>query len=481
MSEARDPNRERAERYGAAWGGAIVKAQNADAEASILGGILLRNEVLAMLGELETDHFYDPRHKAVFAAVRALEALKQPIDTVTVESRLEADGKLDAIGGVAFLGDLAMRVPTPSNVEAYAKIVRDHAITRATLLTCSRAGSAVTSEALAGEELLDEMIAELARIDRPHARQEMTIASVVDAQVTAINAWMTGNRDESTLPRIPWGIASVDAVIDGAPIGQVAVIGARPGVGKTLWFTNFGMRTDEPGVVLTNEDDPEQDLAVSFLAWQAKVDTRRLYARELSQAEWQDVARAHAVIRNRTHVRLERAAGWTWRDCERRIRFLFHKFGIRWFALDYLQQLQGDPKEKRTYQIQAACEGAQRLCADLRIAGMISSQITRPEKRSSDGRQQPAAPARPTMHELKDSSAIESCAKQIILLHPNADKPQGQIEALIPKVRRAKAMQVIDLECDYRYAYLGDLEPGARTAQQAWLDDREAPHHADGR
>src|ERR1043166_4461656 len=103
---------------------------NIDAEAAIFGGILLRNEVLMQLEQLEVEDFYHFPHKVVFEAVRNLEAGAKPIDVVTLENEVEKTGKLDAIGGVAFLGELAARVPTVDNVLAYTDIVRDHSQAR---------------------------------------------------------------------------------------------------------------------------------------------------------------------------------------------------------------------------------------------------------------------------------------------------------------------------------------------------------------
>ena len=107
---------------------------NVDAEASILGGVLLRNEVLLQLENLELDDFYDHRHKVVFEAIRNLEAVAKPIDVVTLENEIEKGGKLDAIGGIAFLGELALRVPTADNVVTYSEIVRDHSQARKLIL-----------------------------------------------------------------------------------------------------------------------------------------------------------------------------------------------------------------------------------------------------------------------------------------------------------------------------------------------------------
>ena len=93
-----------------------VLPHNVEAEASILGGILLRNEVLSHLDTIEVEDFYDNRHKVVFQAIRNLEASARPIDVVTLENEIAKAGKLDAIGGVAFLGELTLRVPTVDNV-----------------------------------------------------------------------------------------------------------------------------------------------------------------------------------------------------------------------------------------------------------------------------------------------------------------------------------------------------------------------------
>lgn len=144
---------------------------NGAAEASILGGILLRNEVLALLEDLEVDDFYDLRHKVVFAAVRNLEAAGRSIDVVTVENEIARAGKLDAIGGVAFLGELAIAVPTPDNVEHYKHIVRMHARNRGVEVALASALHRVRNWPHDPSELVSEVAGELARIDEDSKRE----------------------------------------------------------------------------------------------------------------------------------------------------------------------------------------------------------------------------------------------------------------------------------------------------------------------
>ena len=142
-----------------------VLPHNVEAEASILGGIILRNDVLTQLDTIEVEDFYDNRHKVVFQAIRNLEATARPIDVVTLEVEIEKAGKLDAIGGIAFLGELALRVPTADNVEHYAHIVRMHHRNRQAELLLSSALERVKNWPHDPFELVSEVAGELARVE----------------------------------------------------------------------------------------------------------------------------------------------------------------------------------------------------------------------------------------------------------------------------------------------------------------------------
>src|SRR5664279_4954569 len=123
-----------------------VLPHNLDSEASILGGVILRNDVLLHLEQLETAHFYDHRHKVILDAIRNLEAGARPIDA----------GKLEAIGGIAFLGELALRVPTADNIVAYADIVRDHSQARKLILAAGEIVEAGFEDGLEVKDYLDD-------------------------------------------------------------------------------------------------------------------------------------------------------------------------------------------------------------------------------------------------------------------------------------------------------------------------------------
>src|SRR5687768_17411905 len=138
-----------------------VLPHNLDAEASILGGIILRNDVLSQIDTLEVDDFYDMKHKIVFGAIRALEAAAKPIDVVTLEVEIEKQGKLDAVGGIAFLGELALRVPTADNVVAYTEIVQDKNQARKLMLASSEIAEKGYEDNLEVRDYLDDAEAKI--------------------------------------------------------------------------------------------------------------------------------------------------------------------------------------------------------------------------------------------------------------------------------------------------------------------------------
>lgn len=138
---------------------------NRDAEASILGGVLLDNQVLDRLDGLTPWHFYDYKHVAVFNAIRNLQADGRPIDVVTLENEIARTGKLEAIGGVAFLGELVLRVPTPENVSEYARDVRTLWTQRRAMETLRDAIRELGGGVHEPAEAVREVAAQLARFD----------------------------------------------------------------------------------------------------------------------------------------------------------------------------------------------------------------------------------------------------------------------------------------------------------------------------
>ena len=208
-----------------------VLPHNLDAEASILGGILLRNDVLLHLENLGAEDFYDPRHRAVFEAMRVLEATAKPIDVVTVEAELQKAGKFDAIGGMAFLSDLAMRVPTPDNVAHYAEIVSDKHAARRLMLASSEIAAKGYDDLGDIRDYLDEAEAKIFEVTQ---RQEKSGPEPIKSLIKKVFSSLDERFAQADgITGVPTGFTDLDQKTAGLQPTELIILAARPAMGKT--------------------------------------------------------------------------------------------------------------------------------------------------------------------------------------------------------------------------------------------------------
>ena len=216
------------------------------AEASVLGGVLLAPHLLDELRDLHVEHFHDLRHRAVYSAMLALHSAGRPVDATTLETHLTEQGQIDAVG-VAFLGELALQVPTPENVAEYAKTVRLAWRNRRALEQLDRARESVVSGFYPAAEVLEETAAELARFaERAPAERKRTYHTV--AQVAE------GMRSFAKLPWIPFALGG--EVIDELPLGESLYLMGSSGSGKTtlaLCFAAYHAQHHGPVLIVSRE------------------------------------------------------------------------------------------------------------------------------------------------------------------------------------------------------------------------------------
>lgn len=278
-----------------------------DAEASVLGGVILAHErmrdpaaftrFMARIDWLEADDFYDPRHRSVFAAVRQLFANQRPIDVVTLEVELERMERLEAVGGVAFLGDLAASVPTPDNVVHYAEVVRERRILRAMM----EAASEVIELGLThGDVTPGEMQSRLAEaiayvnhrqpIERGRFLGEIVAEVAQSIRDVAKKERETGERQ---FVGIPTGLDNVDDLIGGQPYGLPMGIVGRSASGKTsliqqiveyqAWWLH--QRGDKRLVVMASNEDAEGPFSYRAIANYGAIDSQAVRRAQINAPE----------------------------------------------------------------------------------------------------------------------------------------------------------------------------------------------------
>jgi replicative DNA helicase len=403
-----------------------ILRHNLDAEASVLGGVIMRNEVLADLDTLEPGHFYDPRHYVVFEAMRNLEAARKPIDVVMLETEIERSGKLGVIGSIAFLGELALRVPTADNVRSYAEIVQEHATTRRLAIVASEIVERAYDPDADAQELLGDAMNALAKLDRAKPDSAVTIGTLAQRRVRELEQLMAAReRGERRITGVPTGIASLDRKIGGYQYGIVNLIAARPAMGKTgaaMACVDAATHAGYAAHVFSQED-----------GWRAYTDrslSRRsgIAVEKLRQGDLtsDDAAKLGAAMINlgqRKNWLVDERSGLSADEIVRSVRRWLPKLHTKLVVVDYVQILRRSPRldeNAAIYEIMTTFAHAAK--AD-DIAYVVLSQLNRDVEKRVD--------KRPQMSDLRGSGALEEQSKIIVSPYRGAyysDKPKRHVD-----------------------------------------------------
>lgn len=319
-----------------------------EAEQGVIGGVLLRPEVLGHVPDLEVDDFYDLRNRAVWTAMRTLEAARRPIDAVTVEEELERCGRLEAVGGAAYLGEVAMRVPTPENVVDYAAIIRRKASTRQLVVGLTDVIEQVRG-GLEGDDVMtavDEVLGEQKRRSPLEGETMGAVVRRVYRDVVARADRIAAG--ENLWSGIPTGFAPIDDFTGGVPVGVPTWVCGRPSGGKTLTMQNMAenmaawLPEDEFVLYLSNEDVAES-FAYRLLGARSGVPTSRIIRADITDAQSarQLATGANYAVKSRViFCSIKRRTGEEVARLIRRYRYSQRGRKLRAVFVDYVQKLE---------------------------------------------------------------------------------------------------------------------------------------------
>ena len=395
-----------------------VLPHNLDAEASILGGVLLRNEVLTQLDTLEVEDFYDHKHKVVFQAIRNLEAAARPIDVVTLENEIAKAGKLEAIGGVAFLGELTLRVPTVENVMAYAEIVTDKHQARKLMLAAGEISEKGYEDGLEVRDYLDDAEAKIFEVTQRRDRSgPEPLKGLVKKVFSSLDERF---KAKGGITGVPTGFADLDGHTAGLQPTELVILAARPAMGKTSFAMSLAQNAATGGgwpcLVFSLEMSSTQ-LAERMLCSEARVDSSALRRGQLQRQDMTNLTYAAAAL-SKAPILIDDTPALSLRELRARARrfrsnkelFGDKKFGL--IVIDYLQLMRGSPqaaKASREQEISEISRGLKALAKELHCPVLALSQLNRSLEQRTD--------KRPQLSDLRESGAIEQDADVILFIY----------------------------------------------------------------
>jgi replicative DNA helicase len=398
---------------------------NDEAEAGVLGGVILQNQALALLDALEVADFYNPRHRVVFSAMRNLEAAGSPIDVLTLEHEVKRNGKLDAIGGVSFLGELTLRVPTIDNVETYASIVRKQRITRDVMVMLSNMLDEAYHGESEGDQLVHDVTTALLSVRTGQESPVVTMAQLIAEEAERVSRDVEARAaGQVVFSGVPTGIALIDEKIGGHPLATPTLYIARPGMGKTtvaMHVNRAANAAGEPSMLATYEDRG-QSFGQRGLAQETGLSTELLRARRIKVEELVTVA-SGVISGGARRETLLVASGLSAEALVRRVRreslLRVHRGQrpIRQLLVDYVQKMpMPDHTRSRDEGITHISQVLSTYAVDENAALGLFAQLNREVEKRDDHR--------PRLSDIRESGSLEQDGKVIFgIYHPHRYEP----------------------------------------------------------
>jgi replicative DNA helicase len=411
---------------------------NLEAEASVLGGILLNPQALNRVLEIgiQPDDFYAPAHQEIFGAMLALEESGKPIDIITLEEQLRAMDKLARAGGALALAELTSRVPTAENIGFHARIVRDKSTLRRLIRTCSEIAAEAYGEQGEVDEFIDSTEQQIFQL-----AQRMARSSYLPAKQILVDAFHNIEKrflNKQAITGVPTGFLDFDRLTAGLQRSDLIVVAARPSVGKTALCLNMAQNAalghQVPCLIFSLEMSKEA-LIERILCSEARVDSQKLRGGFLDQNDWYSLTRAASRIAE-APIFLDDSAAPTVLEIRakarrfRADRSIFREpeqMGL--IMVDYLQLVHTHRSlESREREVAEVSRGLKALAKELRLPVVALSQLRRAVEERKD--------QRPQLSDLRESGAIEQDADVIAFIHRTQEqREQGMAELIIGKQR----------------------------------------------
>src|SRR5689334_4138521 len=423
-----------------------VPPHNLEAEKSVLGAVLLdERHLFALLVEehLRPEHFYREQHGAVFAAMIALHESDGKIDPLTVAETLRERGKLEEVGGVEAIDELAGWVPAAGHAREYGRIVRDNAQMRALLTTSYEIQASVLSREAPARDLVERAersVLEVAHDDRQKAIR--SIADVLDEETEKLHKLSVA---KSPLTGTPSGFKDIDEKTGGFQPGNLIVIAARPSMGKSALVANVAENAALAGhpVVLFSLEMSESELAQRFVASQARIKGDDLRRGRVAEQRWPKILEACQRL-SQAPLYVDDSSDTGVLEVRAKARRLHHQVegGLGLVIVDYLQLMRHEGRlESRVEQVGQISRGLKGLARELNVPVIALSQLSRAvEQRGGE--------KRPILSDLRESGQIEQDADLVMFIYreeyyeKESERP-GEADIIIAKHRNGPVGDVV--------------------------------------
>jgi len=392
------------------------------AEKAVLGAMMIDSTAASnALSALRFDNaFFSPAHQAIFDAIRELNSTRSDaaIDPVILSAHLSRLGRLDEVGGPTYIAMLADSVPTAANIDHYVEIVKQLAILRRIISSCSEAIMKCYDSNEDVKQLLDVVEQGIFEITQLNETKELQlVAPLVDEGLEYLKKLLEGNHDVMGLKT---GYEYVDKAIVGLRPGELFVLAARPSIGKTALALNMACNialSGQAGVGIFSLEMPARQLILRMICSEAKVGMDKFTQQSLNQTELTDVLDAGQRLRNSNMV-IDDTGAIDILELRAKARRMRSRHNIGVLFIDYLQLIRTDAgrNASRENEVAKISGSLKALAKELSIPIVVLAQLNRQAEQGE----------KPKLSNLRESGAIEQDADVVALLHRDREKQHNR-------------------------------------------------------
>ena len=436
-----------------------------EAEQGVLGAILSSPYVLTdVLEVLKPDDFYRPMHRIIYSTIIDLFSENQEIDSLILASRLERDNNLERAGGAPYLHTLVHSVPTAANARYYATIVAE----KATFRQLVAAGTRVVQLGHQSESGIDaDQAVDLAQqavfeVQREGAQEDYQIlADLLGPTMEELDEIAAHG---GLAAGVPTGFVDLDAVTNGLHGGQMIIIAARPGVGKSTLALDFvrsaSIAHDQTSVIFSLEMS-KNEIVMRILSAEADIKLTDMRSGKMEDTQWNKLANTMGRIEN-AKLYIDDSSNLTMMEIRSKARQIATNVGLDLVVVDYLQLMSSNKRvESRQQEVSEFSRQLKLLAKELDVPVIAISQLNRgPESRTDK---------RPQLADLRESGSLEQDADIVMLLYrPDSaageqdNERAGEADIILAK-HRGGPLDTISVAHQLHYSRFRDLaRPGMR-------------------
>ena len=422
---------------------AKIPPQSIDAEMSLLGAILIDDDVLADVSEtVKPQDFYDKRHQLIFKSMMHLYEQHKPVDLLTLTEELKKTDNFETIGGSTYLTELTNYVPTAAHAASYAEIVAQKAVRRRLIKASGEISELGFDEETPTQEILEKAEAELFNVSDQTIKQDLvSIETILDESFSRIEEL---HRNKGQLRGIRTGYQDLDNMTAGLQRSDLFILAARPSMGKTTFVTNLAYNVATIAklpVLFFSLEMSKQQLIDRMLADAAGVDSWNIRTGNLSDNDFAKLSEAMGEMAE-APIYIDDTPGLSILEMRTKARRLAHEGEIGLIIVDYLQLMQATNNHNgnRVQEVSEISRGLKLIARELNVPLIALSQLSR----SVESRTPPI----PQLADLRESGSIEQDADIVSFIYrpgyyePDNPEVQNITDLIIAKHRNGPVGKV---------------------------------------